>query len=212
MTDTPVDTRLVLITPPVEDADAFAPKLRVALEAGDTAAVILKLADADPRTQTERAKPLVALAQEHDAAVLLDGLPDLVGRSGADGVHATGLEAILEALERFHPEKIVGAGGLKSRDDAMVAGEQGADYVLFGEPYPDGAWPDSERILERVAWWAEIFEPPVTGVARDLDTAKHLAGVNADFVALGTWLWDETDIAATIRAAHRVVAPAGESA
>ena len=33
---------------------------------------------------------------------------------------------------------IVGVGGMASRHDAMVAGEDGADYLLFGEPGENG--------------------------------------------------------------------------
>ena len=37
------------------------------------------------------------------------------------------------------PERIVGVGGLATRHDAMLAAEQGADYVMFGEPDQVGA-------------------------------------------------------------------------
>ena len=61
---------------------------------------------------------------------------------GVDGAHVTGAgEALAEALASLHPERIVGAGGLRSRDDAMTAGEVGADYVMFGEPRRDGFVP-----------------------------------------------------------------------
>ena len=42
----------------------------------------------------------------------------------------------------------------------MSLGEAGADYLLFGEPRPDGSLPSLESVVERAAWWAEIFETP----------------------------------------------------
>ena len=47
----------------------------------------------------------------------------------------------------------------------MLAAEAGADYVMFGEPDAAGHRPSFEAIAERVAWWAEVFEPPCVGFA-----------------------------------------------
>ena len=68
----------------------------------------------------------------------------------------------------------------------MNAGEAGADYVMFGEPRRDGFTPPAEETIERVGWWAEIFEPPCVGYAAALDDMwAAIAAAGADFVALG---------------------------
>jgi thiamine-phosphate pyrophosphorylase len=201
-----VNTRLMLITPAVADPSAFAPKLAAACAAGDIAALVLRLSPSDERSLVVRAKPLVALAQEAGAAVLIEGLPDVVGKSGADGLHAVGIAHVRDAVERFRPEKIVGAGGLRARDDAMHAGEIDVDYLMFGDAGADGGRPPFESVIERVQWWAEVFQPPCVGVSPDLEGIAKLAGVKADFVALDGWLWEEADIAGTIRAAEEILA------
>src|ERR1700720_3536698 len=68
------------------------------------------------------------------AALLVDGRPDIVARAGADGAHLSGPVALKAAVRKLKPNYIAGAGGLRSRHDAMVAAEAGADYVMFGEP------------------------------------------------------------------------------
>ena len=60
-------------------------------------------------------------------------MPEIVARAGADGAHLTGIEAFMAAVESLKPAKIAGCGGVNSRDDAMLAGERGADYVMFGQ-------------------------------------------------------------------------------
>ena len=57
-------------------------------------------------------------------------------RGGADGVHLPGRDMgpLKRALTALKPERIVGAGDVRSRHDAMQAGETGVDYVMFGEP------------------------------------------------------------------------------
>lgn len=51
-------TRLMLVTPPVEDADAMAFRLMQAMAGGDVAAILLRLAPGDDRNRIERVKRL----------------------------------------------------------------------------------------------------------------------------------------------------------
>lgn len=183
--------RLYLVTPPVEDAAAFATPLAAALEAGDVAAVLLRLAPSDERTLINCVKQLAPVVQRHDAALILDGHTDLVARGGADGAHLTGIAEFSAALETLKPERIAGAGGLTTRHDAMLAAEQGADYVMFGEPDDKGRRPSFETIEERIAWWAEVFEAPCVGFAASLEEIEPLVKAGADFIALGDFLWGD---------------------
>ncbi len=191
--------RLYLVTSPIAEAQAFSLALAVALGVGDVAAVLLRLAEADERTQINRAKALAPIVQDKGAALLLGGHADLVARAGADGAHLTGMAAFSAALEQLKPERIVGVGGLATRHDAMVAAEMGADYVMFGEPGAAGERPAFDAIEERIAWWAEVFEAPCVGYAASIDEVAPLVKAGADFVALGDWLWrDAAAVAATV--------------
>lgn len=204
--------RLYLMTPPVEDATAFAGQLAAALAAGDVAAVLLRLAPGDERSLINRVKTLVPIAQDKDVALLIDGHTDVVARAGADGAHLTGIAEFSEAIPRLKPERIAGCGGLDSRHDAMAAAEAGADYVMFGEP-DNGARPSFDAIEERVAWWSEVFEAPCVAFAADIDEVAPLVKAGADFIAIGhsfdDWVWrDPPSIAATVAdAARRLQVP-----
>src|SRR5579863_10232436 len=133
--------RLYLVTPALDDTTAFVRDLDAVLGAADIAAVLLRLADADERTLIDRAKAIASIVQRRDIALLLDGRPEIVGRTGADGAHLTGIEALTAALPALKPDRIAGAGGLRSRHDAMLAAEAHADYVMFGEPDRRGDGP-----------------------------------------------------------------------
>jgi thiamine-phosphate pyrophosphorylase len=196
--------RLYLITPQIADTSAFSLQLASALDAGDIAAVLLRPAEADERTLINCAKALATPVQGKGCALLLDGRPDLVARAGADGAHLTGIAAFTDAIGQLKPERIAGAGGVTTRDDAMLAAEQGADYVMFGEPDARGTRPALSAIEERVGWWAEVFEIPCIGYAASLEEIAPLVAAGADFVALGDFLWrDPQAIAATIADASR---------
>lgn len=196
--------RLYLITPPIADASAFSPQLTAALGLGDVAAVLLRVAEADERILINCAKALTAPVQAKDAALLLDGHAGLVARAGVDGAHLTGITAFTEALDQLKPDRIAGAGGLVTRHDAMLAAEQGADYVMFGEPDAAGERPAFAAIEDRVAWWAEVFEIPCVGYVASLDEIAPLVAAGADFIVLGDFLWRDTHvITATISEAGK---------
>lgn len=196
--------RLYLLTPQIDDTTTFAGALDAVLNAGDVAAVLLRLGDADERTLINRVKSIGALVQRRDIALLLDGRPDIVGRAGADGAHLTGIDALRGALATLKPDRIAGVGGLRSRHDAMLAGEADPDYVMFGEPDRrgnPGKRPPFPAVVERVEWWAELFQLPCIGYAAAADEIRPLAEAGADFVALGEWIWEEPGGAKAVVAA-----------
>jgi thiamine-phosphate pyrophosphorylase len=176
--------RIYLVTPPVADPAGISDALAGALGAGDVAAVLLQLAAADDRNLINHAKALAPIVQAKGAALLIDGRPGIVVRAAADGAHARGVAELDEALA-LKPARIAGCGGLATRHDAMVAAEAGADYVMFGEPDTTARRPAFAAVLERVAWWAEVFEIPCVGFADTAEEAGELAAAGADFVALG---------------------------
>ena len=202
--------RLYLATPPVDDPSTLIAGLAGLLALADIAAVLVRLKPAEPRTMISRVKALAAAVQPSGAALLLDGHVDLVARSGADGAHLTGIEAMQEALPSLRPDRIAGVGGLSTRHDSMTAGEAGADYVLFGEPDANGRRPSIEAIAERLQWWAELFEPPCVGFAASREEAHEFAAAGADFVLVGDVIWADprgaaaalADVEQAIRQAH----------
>jgi thiamine-phosphate pyrophosphorylase len=198
--------RLYLITPAVEDAAAVARELAAVLGAADVAAVLLRLAATDERTKINRIKTLAAAVQDKGVALLIDGDPELVARGGADGAHLIGIETFLAAREILKPDRIAGCGGLTSRHDAMTAAEQGADYVMLGDAR-SGARTLLGRTVQRVGWWAELFEVPCVGFAHHPDEVGPLAAAGADFVAVGDFIWsDPRGVAAALAAAAQVLA------
>jgi thiamine-phosphate pyrophosphorylase len=180
--------RLYLVTPPL-DAPALAAKLAEALRAADVAAVLARAPAAGDAALIARARAVAPAVQGCGVAFLIEGHAESVEPAGADGAHLGGIAAFDIALPVLKPRYIVGCSGLASRHDAMVAGERGADYVMFGEPDPDGRRPAFAAILDRVAWWAELFEIPCVGWAMNLDEVAALAGAGADFVAIADAVW-----------------------
>lgn len=180
--------RLYLITPAVADAAPFAAPFEAALAAADIACVLLRLAADDPDESKKIVRALAPIAQARGAACLVEDV-EIALATGADGVHVTRLgDALATALARLKPDRIVGAGAIASRDDAMHAGEAGVDYLMFGG---EGGRQGFAEIRESIAWWAEIFNVPCVAYAHRLDEIPALADAGAEFVALGSAVWND---------------------
>ena len=183
--------RLYLLTPGVSDPVALSGALAEIFRAADVAAVLLHPRDADERGLINKAKAVAPTVQASGAALIIAGRPDIVARAGADGAHVIGPQALQSAIATLKPNYIAGIGGLRSRHDAMVGAEAGADYVMFGEPDAVGHHPSRDTIIDRVAWWAEVFEIPCVGYASTLDDIDALVAAGADFVAIGGALFED---------------------
>ncbi len=164
-------------------------RLTAALAAVPIASVLI-VPPSDSALDAAEVEALVEQAQSQGAAALLLADADLARRLRADGVHlpySKSIEADYRGARQIvGPRAIVGVHAGKSRHDAMLLAEAGADYIAFG--VPDGVQ-DQEaaraRRLELVAWWAEIFEIPC--VALDVESpedAAQLSEAGADFVGV----------------------------
>jgi thiamine-phosphate pyrophosphorylase len=202
--------RLYLITPPISDWAVYPPLLDAAIKACDVACVLLRFASDGEAAKEQIARALVPLLQKHGVACLVADDPQLAARVNADGVHIEGAgPELLSALRSLHPGSIVGAGGLTTRDAAMTAGEAGADYLMFGGP--ESSEPHA-CIVERVAWWAEIFNVPCVGYAHDLGAVGDLVRAGAGFIALGdAFFADPGGAGAALRDAARLVSSIPET-
>jgi thiamine-phosphate pyrophosphorylase len=194
-----IPPRLYLVTPPVADVRAFLGIISGAFANADVAAVLLQLGPADERTLINRVKAVGPPIQSTGAALIVEGHPEIIAHGSADGAHLADIEAFEEAVSRLKPERIAGVGGLHTRHDAMTAAERGADYVMFGEPDADGKRPSLDAVLERVAWWSEVFEIPCVAWAGSMEDIAELGAAGADFVAVGDFVFaDPRGLAAAL--------------
>ena len=49
-----------------------------------------------------------------------------------------------------------------------------------------------DSAIERLDWWAELFEPPCVGYATTFEEAELFAAAGADFVLAGDFIWQDS--------------------
>ena len=202
--------QLYLITPAAFDLTVFAPLLDSALAAGPVASLQLRLKDVDDDTIRRAIEELMPIAHRYDTAFILNDRPDLAIEMGCDGVHV-GIDdmAIADVRALVGRDMIVGASCYDSRDRAMEAGDEGADYVAFGAFYPTTTkkprgFPDPEIL----SWWQEIMTIPCVAIGGITpDNAAPLIMAGADFISVVSAVWQHVDgPAAAVKAFTQVLA------
>lgn len=199
----PIAPRLYALVRVTDDAQATlaANALRHAGNVVDIAAVLLRPAGSNGEKLSDRLRPLVAASHAIGAACLVEGNAALAAAIEADGAHLDGTTALAGALPLLRPHGIAGAGGLRTKHDAMTAAESGADYLMFGEPDANDRRPPFDATLERTEWWVQLFEPPCVAYARTLEEVAALVSIGADFVAVDNLLLDDPAMGAPALAA-----------
>ena len=122
--------RIYLITPERFDTKLFAEDLARALDAGDVAALQLRIKDRSDDDWKRIIDALRPVCQSRDVAFLLNDRADLVVPTGCDGAHV-GQDDMpaKQARKIMGPDLTLGVTCKGSRDLAMQAGEIGRAHV-----------------------------------------------------------------------------------
>jgi len=187
-----IPCRLYLVTPTTAGPD-FADTLAQALDAGDVAAVQLRLKEAGDDAWRRAIDALRPVAQSRGVAFLLNDRADLVVPTGCDGVHV-GQEdtAAADARRMIGPSLQLGVTCHDSRDLAMQAGEAGADYVAFGAFFPTATKDAPTRAdPEILTWWHGLMELPCVAIGGITpDNCAPLVTAGAAFLAVVGAIWN----------------------
>jgi thiamine-phosphate pyrophosphorylase len=210
----PMTCRLCLVTPPDYDAASMTQRLADALAGGDVASLIVTAPGGNAEALQDAAAALVPIAQARGVATILHGDARIADRTKADGIHVdSGPDNLRAAIER-RGRQIVGAGGLRSRHDALAAGELEPDYVFFGRLHGDDDEGIFPKALDLAAWWAEVAViPAIVMGGRGLASVEEAAANGIDFVALSAAVWDNAEgPAGAVAEANRRLATMREAA
>ncbi|MBW8816404.1 MAG: thiamine phosphate synthase [Caulobacterales bacterium] len=185
--------RLYLITPPrLDDLAGFGHVLAQALDAGDVAALQIRLKDVEDAIVAAAVDALLPIAAARGVAVILNDRPDLAARLGCDGVHIGQEDAsYAEARRLMGKDRMVGITCHDSRHLAMEAAEAGADYVAFGAFFPTATKDAPTRAdPEILTIWQETMEVPCVAIGGiTVETAREIARAGADFIAVAAGVW-----------------------
>ncbi len=184
---------LYLITPQNFDPEEFCTPLAEALDAGNVAAVQLRLKNVDDSVILRAAKTLLPLCEKRNLPLIINDRPDLALRSGCNGTHVGQKDiSYTEARNIVGKNNIVGVTCHNSKHLAIEAAEKGADYVAFGAFFPTKTKKANYTAgVEIIRWWSELMVVPSIAIGGITPkNCQSLVRSGADFLAVVSAVWD----------------------
>jgi len=177
-----MNTQIFLIANQQKTTSEMISFLNVAFSGTTISAVLLVQGSLNSVEYEKLAKTALPIAQKNNCALLLDNCPNLAKKIGADGVHITDdIKILKQVIKELKPDMIVGAGNIFSKDDAMIKGESGVDYIFFGElEKSQNTQTQNIKTNELAMWWSKTFEVPAVFYDRD----NKNDNANCEFIAI----------------------------
>jgi len=201
--------RLYVITPETFDLETFPDAFARALDAGDVAAVQLRLKNADEDTWKRAIDALRPVSQSRGVSFLLNDRADLVVAAGCDGAHVG-----QEDMPAREARGLMGAGltlGVTCKSSLDLAGravEDGADYVAFGAFFPSTSKQITNladpEVLRRWSQRSRVPSCAIGGITAE--NLAPLAQAGASFLAIIGGVWSHPEgPAAGVRAINAAI-------
>lgn len=168
----------------------FMARLRLALDKG-VRLIQVRERDWAPEQLTQFARQVVALAQQYDAQVLVNGDESIALHVGADGVH---LQAGQLKQYRARPKTGLVGASCHNREELLRAAKLGVDFVVLSPVLPTPSHPGATTLgWQRFAELCLDLPMPVFALGgMRLDMIETSMTHSAHGVALLSGIWQET--------------------
>ena len=150
--------------------------------------------------QYEEATRLLTLCRQHDVLFIINDDIALASEVNADGVHLGQKDrALLDARQQLGNKKIIGISCNNHFDYALIAQQEGADYVAFGRFYSSMTKPQAPQaeidLLQRAK--NELHIPVVAIGGIKPDNGRSLIEAGADMLAVIHGIFGAADVCLT---------------
>ena len=173
--------------------------VRAAALAAGGSAVALHARDhaATTRVLIAAAERFVALARPPEAAVFVNGRPDVAAALGAHGVQLSGSDLAPRDARRVFPSGWIGRS-VHSIEEASAAADDGADYLMVGTIYPTPGHPGQGSGVALVTACATLGLPVIAIGGVTAARVPELVAAGAYGVAAIRALWHAGDPARAV--------------
>ena len=144
----------------------------------------------------EEAKKLQGLCSEYNVPFIINDNVEIALAINADGVHIGQSDMEMkEAREKLGPDKIIGVSA-HTKEEALLAQAQGADYLGVGAVFPTSSKDDAESVsYETLKAICEVVSIPVVaigGITRE--NLHQLSGSGVSGISVISFIYAQSDI------------------
>lgn len=183
---------IYLISPPIIEEKSFAKDLEKALITGLVPVFQLRLKNYPDRKILSIAKELKKICDNNNCLFIINDFVEIAISVGASGVHVGTDDLKISKIRQMVDDSfVIGASCYNSRDMAMKAGEEGANYISFGAFFPTSTKiARATASIEILSWANEMLNLPIVTIGGiNNENAKDLVQNGADFLAVISYIW-----------------------
>ena len=159
-----------------ENKELFLRQIEDALKGGVT---ILQLREKNLGKEEflAEAKEVKALCEKYNVPLIINDKVDIALKAGADGVHVGIEDMSVEEIRKMAPEDFIIGATAKTKEQAKIAEDSGADYLGVGAVFPSPTKTNAVRItnemLKEICDSVKIPAVAIGGISIDnIDTIE----------------------------------------
>ena len=199
-------SKIYLISPPkINNLADFIAKLDDIFSLNLIPVFQLRLKNIDPLRIKEISQEVQKVCHKHNVLFIINDYVDLAIEIKAGGVHVgVDDENIADIKQKTGPNFVVGASCYDSRDLAITAATQGADYVSFGAFFESKTKKSRGNPTTDIIEWANnALNVPNVAIGGITDkNCSTLINAQVDFIAVISYIWSSDDMMGDLRKLH----------
>ena len=181
--------------------DQYLKKIEILLKGG-VSIIQYRNKNNDKLNQFDFLIKLKLLCNKNNALLIINDDLQLSKKLDADGIHLGKNDCSLnDAKEILGNNKIIGVSCYNDLSLAMIAEQQGADYVAFGRFFPSKTKPDAVQaeidLLQQAKKQLHIPIVAIGGIT--MQNARQVINAGADMIAVIDGLFSQADLFETAR-------------
>ena len=138
------------------------------------------------------AKKIKIITKKNKVKFIINDDSKLAKEVSADGCHIGQLDNTVRSARKYIKKKIIGVTCHNSKELALKAYEDKADYLAFGSFFKSRLKPKAKKADLKILFWAKKnIKKPIVVIGGITDkNYKKLIKAGANYVAISTFIWN----------------------
>ena len=138
------------------------------------------------------AKEIKKITKKHKVKFIINDDSKLAKKVNADGCHIGQLDSTVNLARKDIKKKILGVTCHNSKELALKASKDKADYIAFGSFFRSELKPNAKKADLKILFWAKKnIKKPIVVIGGITDkNYKKLIKAGANYIAISTYIWN----------------------
>ena len=184
--------RLVYLISPNKIYSDFYKDLEKVLSSKKVSFFQLRLKKKPKKLIIKIAKKIKIITKKYKVKLIINDDPKLAKKVGADGCHIGQLDNTVVSARKDIKKKIIGVTCHNSKNLALRASKDKADYLAFGSFFKSRLKPNAKKAdLKILSWAKKNIKKPIVVIGGITDkNYKKLIKAGANYIAISTFIWN----------------------